>query len=228
MQPDPVVKPGKPKSRMCTTAGRSPMPLTTRRAIDAPQQAVEIRVLPRIVAHHRVFDRDGHAVAHQAADGVEPRVLVRAEAVLGLQVEDERHAGGVGNLANARLEAARVARVAARQHHRGPERDAAAAAAPDRSRGRTTVRCWGSPSATPGTREPAEQRLELVERDVVEEGVAAVEQPGDAAGFDVPRHAFGGVEVERAASALRLRGSGGTEKTPARSSTGMVLMSGRL
>jgi hypothetical protein len=32
---------------------------------------------------------------------------------------------------------------------------------------------------------------------VVQEGVAAVEQPGDAAGFDVPRHALGGVEIER-------------------------------
>ena len=83
------------------------MPLTTRAAIDAPQQAVEIRVLLRLVADHRVLDGDGDAVAHQPADGIEPGVSVRAEAVFGLEIEDQRHAGGVGNLANARLEARR-------------------------------------------------------------------------------------------------------------------------
>ena len=35
MQPEPVVKPSSWKSRRCTIAGRSPMPLMTRAAIDA-------------------------------------------------------------------------------------------------------------------------------------------------------------------------------------------------
>ena len=48
-------------------------------------------------------------------------------------------------------------------------------------------------------REPAEEHVVLVERDVVEERVAAVEVPRDAAGLDVPRDALGGVEVEAAA-----------------------------
>ena len=139
------------------------------------------------------------AVAHQPADGIEAGVLVRAEAVLRLQIEDERHAGGVGNLADARLEAGRVARVAAGQHHRACGTRAAAAAAPGRWRGRTTGPRLGIAQRDDGnTREPAEQRFVLVERDVVEEGVAAVEEARDAAGLDVPRHAFGRVEVERA------------------------------
>ncbi len=32
---------------------------------------------------------------------------------------------------------------------------------------------------------------------MVQEGVAAIQEPGDAAGLDVPRHAFSGIEVER-------------------------------
>ena len=64
--------------------------------------------------------------------------------------------------------------------------------------------------------QPAEQHVELVERDVVEERVAAVEEPGDAAGLDVRGDALGGIEIE-AAPRVRLRGSGGTAKIAARS-----------
>ena len=81
---------------------------------------------------------------------------------------------------------ARAERVPAQQPRlidRAPERRAEARDRPARRR-------------EPG--EPAEQGFVLVERDVVEEGVAAVEEPRDAAGLDVPRHAFRRVEVERA------------------------------
>ena len=84
------------------------------------------------------------------------------------------------------------------QHHRRPERvppqqpgliDRPAERGPE-ARNR--------PARRREHREPAEQGFVLVERDVVEEGVAAVEEPRDAAGLDVPRHAFRRVEVERA------------------------------
>ncbi len=181
-------------------------------AIDAPQQAVEIRVVLRLVADHRVLDGDRDAVAHQPADRIEPRLFVRAEAVFGLQIEDQRHAGGVGNLANARLEARRIARVAARQHHRRPER------VPPHQPGLIDRPAERGPEARnrPARRrehgEPAEQGFELVERDVVEEGVAAVEQAGDAAGLDVPRHAFRRVEVERALGVALARAAAGRRK----------------
>src|SRR4051812_26673055 len=45
--------------------------------------------------------------------------------------------------------------------------------------------------------EPVGERFELAERRMIEEGVTAVEQARDAAGFDVLRHSFGGVEIER-------------------------------
>ena len=96
------------------------------------------------------------------------------------------------------FEARGIARVAAGQHHRGAERvpaqhprliDRAAERGPETRNRPARRREHG---------EPAEQGFELVERDVVEEGVAAVEQAGDAAGLDVARDALRRVEVERA------------------------------
>src|SRR5262249_60302222 len=47
-------------------------------------------------------------------------------------------------------------------------------------------------------REAGPHRLEVAERRVVEEGVAAIEESRDAAGLDMPRDALGGVELQRA------------------------------
>ena len=129
------------------------------RAIDAPQQAVEIRVVLRLVADDRVLDGDRDAVAHQPADRIEPGVLVRAEAVFGLQIEDQRHARRRRQSRECppRGPPDRAGRRRAASSPSGTR--AAAPAAPGPWRGRTTARGSGSPSATTGTRRASRAAL---------------------------------------------------------------------
>ena len=72
MQPDPVVRPPSAKSRRCTIAGRSPMPLTTRCAIDAAEQPLEVRRLREDRSRTTAYLIDGaDAGVDQPGDGVE-------------------------------------------------------------------------------------------------------------------------------------------------------------
>jgi hypothetical protein len=48
--------------------------------------------------------------------------------------------------------------------------------------------------------QPVDQRLEVVERNVIQKRVAAVQITGDASRLDVPGNAFGGVEIETPSS----------------------------
>ena len=57
-QPEPVVKPGSPRSRRCTTAGRSPIPLMTRRRSTRSSSASRYGSSRRIGPDDGVFDRD--------------------------------------------------------------------------------------------------------------------------------------------------------------------------
>jgi hypothetical protein len=66
--------------------------------------------------------------------------------------------------------------------------------------GRTEAR-----NRPPGRRKrskPAQEQLELVQRDVVQECISAVEIARDAACFDVPRDSLGGIEVKAAAGVV--------------------------
>ena len=154
--------------------------------VDTLEESVEHRVLARILPDDRVLDRDRDAVIDQAADRVERLLLVGPKAVFRLQIDDERHARGVGNLAHADLDARGVARIAARQHHRGGEGVATKQAglierSPER---RTEAR--DRPPWRRKSGQPVEQRFVLGERDVIEKRVAAVEEARDAAVGDVP------------------------------------------
>src|SRR6185436_21139588 len=64
---------------------------------------------------------------------------------------------------------------------------------------RPNARNW--PSGRRESPQPAEQRFVLIERDVIEERVAAVEVPCDAAVLDVLRHGLGAIEVDGAPGA---------------------------
>ena len=88
----------------------------------------------------------------------------------------------------------RARAIAARQHMRSGTVAADEARLVDRG---ATTDTWESASAAPRTGQPAQSDRTL-ERDVVEEGIAAVEIPCDSAGRDVTRHTFGRVEVEAA------------------------------
>ncbi len=205
----PAAEPGRDATGACRQAGQPEIPQVDDgrplahaaddpRPVDVAQQPVEVRVLMRVVANDRVLDGDGHAVVDQPADRIEARLSGGAEAVLRLEIEDQRDARGVRDLAQARLHALRVARIAARQHHRAGERvPLEEARLIDRTAERGT-HAGDGPARRREPGQPAEERLVLVERDVVEERVAAVEISRDAAGRDVARHAFGRVEVEAA------------------------------
>ncbi len=200
MQPDPVVRPPRVKSLKWAIAGRSPMPLTTRRRSTRRSSPSRYGSAGGVVADDGVLDGDADAGVDEARDGVQAGVEIRAEAVLGLQVDDEGNAGGAGDFADAGLEALRVAGIAAGQHHRARKGMAANHAGlidrPAERRSETRDRDPASRKRV----EPAKQVLVLVERDVIDEGVAAIEKPADAAVGDVPGQRFRGVEVEAAAA----------------------------
>ena len=168
-------------------------------SIDAAQQAVEIRVVSRVVADDGVLDAHRDAVVDQPRDGVEPLLSIGPERVFGLQIQDERQTGDRGDLSQAGLEAARVARVAARQHHGGAEAVSLQQARLVHRAAEGRSDAWNRPPRRREPGQPLEQRRVFIERDVVQERVAAVEVACDAALLDVLRHAFGGIEVERAA-----------------------------
>src|SRR4029079_6376907 len=120
--------------------------------IDAAKQAGQIWIATGIVARDGVLDRDGHTVLHQPTNRVESFLGVVAEAVLGLEIENERKARGLRDFAQPGFHARGIARVAARQHHRAAKRIAAEEARLiDRAaEGRTDT--WNRPalSAKPG------------------------------------------------------------------------------
>ena len=136
---------------------------------------------------------------------IQAGIAVAAERIVGFQIEDQRHPGGRGDLAIARFQAARVPRIAARQHHdRRKTMTLEHARLFERvAEGRSDAgnRYTGGRHAG----EPGRQLLELTERGVIEKGVAAVEEVRDAAGLDVAGDCFGGVEIDRA---IRRRAAG--------------------
>ena len=69
------MKPARSKSRRCDDRRPLAHAADHAAAIDALEQAVEIGIVPGIVAHDGVFDRDGDAVVDQARDRVEARLL---------------------------------------------------------------------------------------------------------------------------------------------------------
>src|SRR5262245_6680685 len=87
-------------------------------AIDAAEQTVEHRIIALVLADDRVLDHQRDTVVDETGDGVERLLLIGAESIFGLQVEDERHARGVGNFANAGFHTAGIAWITAGQHHR--------------------------------------------------------------------------------------------------------------
>ena len=192
--PQPVVAhvhDGRPFANAADDAGR----------VHAAKQAVQVGIAGRLASHDGILDGDGDPVAHQPADGIETGLEIRSESVLGLEVQDERDAGEVRNLPHAGFEAARIPGIAARQQHRGAERtatqeprliDGAAERRPETRDG---------PARGVESGQPVDERLVLVERDMVEERVAAVEIPADAALVDVAGDALGRLEIQRAPGA---------------------------
>ena len=148
------------------------------RSIDAAQQAIEIRIAPRIVEHDRILDGDRHSIGHQPADRIESGLLVGAETVFGLEVEDQGQPDGLRDFAKPGFHAARIAWIAAGQRHDCtecvPPQQARLIHGPP-ERWTDTRDC---PARGRERRQPPEERVVLVERDVVEEGVPAVEDIG--------------------------------------------------
>ena len=214
MQPDPVVIPPSAKSRRWTTAGRSPMPLMTRRRSTRFRRPVEHGVLAGIIANDGVFDRNRDPVVDEPADRVERLLAVGSEAVLGFQVDDERHAGGVGDLAHADFASARIARIAAGQHHRGGEGMAAQDAGLIDGAAERWAEARNRPPRGREVGQPVEERFVLGERDVVEERVSTVEEARDAAVGDVPGDLFGRIEIEAAVAVGLARQAAGRRKRP--------------
>ena len=143
---------------------------------------------------------DGDAVVDEAADRVERLFQVGAETVLGLQVDDERHARGIGDLAHPGFASGRVTRISARKHHgRGKVMATQQAGLIDGAAERWTE-ARNRPPRRGEVGQPVEERFVLGKRDVVEERVAAVEEARDASVDDVPGDLFGGVEIEAAAA----------------------------
>ena len=167
-------------------------------AIDAPQQSFEVGILRGVGPDHRVLDADADARVDQPRHDVEARVLVGAEIALVLQIKDEPEAGGIRDLAQPRLEAGGVPRVAARKSHRARE------AVPAEQRrlvqgppeGRADAR--DRPVVVGESGKPPQQLLVLGEGHVVEERVAAVEESGQSSGGHVADEAVALSEIDAA------------------------------
>ena len=179
-------------------------------AIDPAEQGVEVGVLRGIGTDHRVLDRHADAGVDEPRHHVEARVLVGPEVAFVFQVEDEAEAGGVRDLPEPRFEAGGVPRVAAGQRHR----DAEAVPAQQGSlvhgppEGRADARDRPMVPGEPG--HPLEQLLVLGQRHVMEERVAPVQEPREAARGHVTHEpvALGEVDRAPAGSAAGQRGHG--------------------
>ena len=161
------------------------MPLMTLDRSTRRNRLGQILVLCRILAHYGVLDGDADAAIHQPRHRVQPRFFVGAEVALVLQVAHHGHAGGVREIPYPRLQAGGVAWIAAGQHHHQRK------AAPAQQWRLVHGASEGWPGAGDGQQrigqagQPVQHLFVLGQRDVVEECVSAVDQPGDAGPRDV-------------------------------------------
>ena len=159
-QPEPVVNPGRSKAFRC--ADRRPLAHAAdhEAAIHALEQGLQVGIVERIGAHHRVFDADAHAGIHEPRHGVEARRPVAAERPLLLEIEDRGRSRPPPRSRASRPRGPAASRGSLQGSaiaHAGI--DGGAAAAPGRGRGRTTGRRSGWPSGRPGT--PPSSRASL-------------------------------------------------------------------
>ncbi len=166
-------------------------------AVHALEQRVQVGIGTRVLSYHGVLDRHAHALVHQPSHGVESGHQVGAEAVLALEVQDQAGAGGGRDLPHPGLESQCVARVAAGERHHGGE----AVAAQERRLVHRSAERGPDARDRPAVEaaQPVEQLAVLRERHVIQEGVAAVEEPRQAAARHVAHEPIVLCEVERAA-----------------------------
>ena len=110
--------------------------------------------------------------------------------------------------------AARVARIAAGQHHRGGEGMAPEDAGLIDGAAERRAEARNRPPRRREVGQPVEERFVLGKRDVVEERVSAVEEARDAAVGDVPGDLFGRIEIEAAVGRRPCAAAAGRRRRP--------------
>src|SRR5207245_3554533 len=131
--------------------------------------------------------------------------LVGTEVAFVLEVDDQTHADGFGDLTQAGLEAGGVSRVGAGKRH-----GARKAVPPEERRlvqrsAERGTEAGDRPVLVPEARQPANELFVFAQRQVIKEGVAAVDEPAEAAGSHVPQQpmALDAVEAAKAGRGAR-------------------------
>ena len=164
-----------------------------RRRIDQPDQFPQVGVICRIIAHGGVLDRTDQSIT------AEPRRVSRIDIAIVLDVEQGGDTGSLDELSHTGSDAGARRDALLRQHHHrleamlsnhlGMVQQQAVGRSGGRHDNRLVAGCFG---------EQAQQRFILSQGQMIDVGVAAIEQQRHATGLDVPDDLLVGCRVDRA------------------------------